>query len=115
MSQIVDTEKKILSYLQKYGNTKESDLLDFATAKLDCSPEDIKKALNCLIVKGKIHHIVHNKLEPPQAYISLVEPWLPESMGDFMEAGVPEDLTKEAEAILQEAAKLAEKRFRRIS
>jgi hypothetical protein len=112
MSQIVDAEKKILSYLQKYGNTKESDLLDFATAKLGCCPEDMKKALNRLMVKGKIHHIVHNRLEPPQAYVSLVEQWLPESMVDFMEAGVPEDLTKEAEAILQEAAKLAEKRIK---
>jgi len=77
----MEAEKKILSYLQKYGNTKENDLLDFATTKLGYCSEDIKKALKRLMVKMKIHHIVHNRLEPPQVYI------------------------------LQEAAKLAEKRI----
>jgi len=108
----MEAEKKILPYLQKYGNTKENDLLDFATTKLGYCSEDIKKALKRLMVKGKIHYIVHNRLEPPQVYISLVGPLPPEGNSDFMEAGVPEDFTKEASAILQEAAKVAEKRIR---
>lgn len=111
MSQTLDIEKKILSYLRKYGNTKESDLLDYAAAKLGCRREDIKKGLDRLRVKGKIQYIVHHSLEPPQAYVGPVEPWSPEGIMNFIEEG--EELTKAADAILREAADLAEKRLRK--
>ncbi len=107
----LDIERKILSYLRKYGNTKESDLLDYATAKLGCRREEIKKGLDRLRVKGKIQYIVHSSLEPPQAYIGSAEPWFPEGVMSFIEEG--EELTKATDAILREAADLAEKRLRK--
>ena len=105
----MEPEKEIVSYLRKYGNTKENDLVDFGIKKLGFSSEEMKRTLTCLVVKGRIHRIVHNRLEPPVSYVSLTESLPPENIENFMEAGVPEDMTKEATTILEEAAKLAEK------
>ncbi len=109
------TESRILSHLRKYGNTKENDFLDFATAKLGCSRKDVKKTLNRLAVKGKVFRIVHNELTPPQVYISLTEPLLCRGLEYFAEANFLNLCEEDAAAILQEAAEVAEKRMREVS
>lgn len=96
--------------MAKYGNTREGDLISFGVKESGCSKEDVKKAIDRMAVKGKIHRIVHNRLEPPEVYVSIVEP----SPGDFMEGlfGVTEEAGGYADEILREAAIVAERRVR---
>ena len=95
-------ERKIHSYLQHYGNTREADLINYGVQNLDRSSEEVKKIIDCLAVKGKIHRIVHNKLKPPEVYITLEEPLPPEASLER------EIVNGEVEKILEEAASLAE-------
>ena len=71
-------EKEILTYLVKYGNTKERDIINFCKMKFNYSPETAKKMIKRMVIEGKIHHIVHDKLKPPEVYISLKESFSPE-------------------------------------
>lgn len=105
-------ERRIASYLMKYGNTRENDLISFGAKKLGCSPEEMKKALDRMVVMGKIHRIVHNKLEPPEVYISLMEPLPPEIMRSLIEVSDAKEVERESAAILREAASIAEQRLR---
>jgi len=69
----LNVENEIVSYLTKYGNTKESDIINYGVKKFNHSSERIKKVIRRLVIKGKIHYLVHSKLEPPEAYVSLEE------------------------------------------
>lgn len=94
-------ERKILSYLENYGNTKESDLISYGVNDFGQTPEEMKRAIDCLMVKGAIHRIVHNKLKPPEVYVTLQEPVLPEIF-------LQEDNSEmEVKKILDEAASQA--------
>jgi len=95
-------ERKIRSYLERYGNTREIDLINFGTQNLGRSSEEIKKTIDCLAVKGKIHRVVHNKIKPPQVYITLEEPLPP---GASVEREIA---SREVERILEEAASIAQ-------
>ena len=100
-------EKSIASYLAKYGNTREANLIDFAAKKSNSSKEDVKKAISRMAVKGKLHRIVHNQLEPPEAYVTLKEP---SRVGDFEGLfEVAKKAEQDADAILREAATAAER------
>ena len=99
----MSTERKIVSYLESFGNTRENDLINYGVQNLGQSPDKIKKIIDRLAVKGKLHRIVHNKLKPPEVYITLEEPLPPEAT---MEREVA---SEEVARILEEAAVLADK------
>lgn len=103
---ILKLEKSIASYLVKYGNTREADLIDFSAKKSNCSKEDVKKAISRMVVKGKLHRIVHNQLEPPEVYVTLEEPSLGNFEGLFE---VVKEAEQDADSILREAATAAER------
>jgi len=95
-------ESEIISYLEIYGNTREKDLIDYGMHNFNNSASHIKKIVDRMAVKGKIHRIVHNKLTPPEVYISLEESLPPEIM--IENKIVDEDVSR----ILEEAASVAE-------
>jgi len=95
-------ERQIVSYLKKYGNTRETDLIIYGVQNFIQPPEKMKKILDRMTVKGKIYRIVHNKLKPPEVYIGLEE-YL--SFQPIMEDQIAND---EAERILEEAASVVE-------
>ena len=95
-------ERQIVSYLMKYGNTREIDLISYGVQNFIEPPEKMKKIIDRMAVKGKIHRIVHNKLKPPEVYIGLEE-YLP--VHPMIEDQIAND---EAKRILEEAASVAE-------
>jgi division protein CdvB (Snf7/Vps24/ESCRT-III family) len=96
-------ERQIVSYLKKYGNTREIDLISYGSQNFVRPPEKMKKIIDRMAVEGKIHRIVHNKLQPPEVYIGLEES-LP--VYPMMENQIADD---EARRILEEAASVAER------
>jgi hypothetical protein len=100
----MSAERKILSYLETYGNTREADLINYAVQNFHKPPEKVKRVVDRLAVKGRIHRVVHNKLKPPEVYVTLEEPLPPE-------AAVERELVnEEVGKILEEAALLAERK-----
>ena len=100
----MSAERKILSYLEVYGNTREADLINYAVQNFHKPPENVKKVIDRLAVKGKLHRVVHGKLKPPEVYLTLEEPLPPE-------AAVEKELVnEEVGKILEEAALLAERK-----
>ena len=97
----MSAERKILSYLETYGNTRENDLINYAVQNFHKPPEKVKKVIDRLAIKGKIHRVVHNRLKPPEVYITLEEPL-------FNGIIFQNDKANEVDEILQEAASLAE-------
>lgn len=109
----MDIEQEIVAYLYEYGNTREKDILNFGEQKFNCSSSRVKKAVKRMMVKGKIHYIVHSKLEPPEVYISLKEPLPPENAKILLEVVAQVNIAKDdAQKILDEAAAVAEKEGR---
>jgi hypothetical protein len=106
----MNVEREIVSYLSNYGNTKESDLISYGVQHLDRSAIKMKKILDRMVIKGRIYRIVHNKLKPPEVYISLEELLYPEIMRDLLEAEVKEKVENDVQRILEEAAAAAENR-----
>ncbi len=111
----MNLEKEIFSYLVKYGNTKESDIINHCTCNFNLSQKAVKKAIDRLAVKNKIHRIVHDKLKPPQVYVSLNEPLPPELLNALIGVDVAEAAEGDARKILEEAAELAERRIKENS
>ncbi|MBE0519668.1 hypothetical protein IBX35_01315 [Candidatus Bathyarchaeota archaeon] len=102
-------EKKIILYLYEYGNTRESDLINYGVKKFDYSSEEMKKVIKRMVIKGKIHYIVHSKLEPPEVYISLKELLPPEIAKTLIQAFIQMKAREEdVQKILEEAASIAE-------
>ncbi len=97
----MSVERKIVSYLETYGNTKENDLVSYGAQHLGLSPEKMKKILDRMAIKDRIHRIVHDKLKPAEVYVTLEEPLPPEAR---IEGQVSHN---EVERILEEAAFLA--------
>ena len=97
----MNVESEIVSYLEKYGNTRENDLINYGSQNFGVPSHNMKKILDRMAVKNRIHRIVHNKLKPAEVYITLQEPLLPEVMIDTRVS------TREVERILEEAASLA--------
>lgn len=108
----MDIEREIVSYLVKYGNTKESDIVNYGMRKFNRSSKDMKKVVDRIVVKGRIHRIVHNMLKPPEVYLSLKESLYPDVLKALIEADTSEVAEKDAQKILEEAAAVAEKRIR---
>ena len=110
----MNIENDVVSYLVKYGNTKESDIVNYGIRKFNCSSSDMKKIIDRMVVKGKIHRIVHNKLKPPEVYLSVKEPFHPDILKALIEVDISEVAEKDARKILEEAAAIAEKRIREM-
>jgi len=110
----MDIEREIVSYLVKYGNTKESDIVDYGARKFNHSSKDMKKVVDRMVIKGRIHRIVHDKLKPPGVYVSLKEPFHPDVLKALIEVDISEVAGKDAQKILEEAKAIAEKRIREI-
>jgi len=110
----MNIENDVVSYLVKYGNTKESDIANYGIQKFNCSSNNMKKIIDRMVVKGKIHRIVHNKLKPPEVYLSLKEPFHPDILKALIEVDLSEAAAKDARKILEEAAAIAEKRIREM-
>lgn len=107
----MNLEKEILSYLYKYGNTRETDMLRYCGERFGCSSEEAKKVIQQMVVKGEIHYIVHSKLEPPEVYISLKESLHPEISKVLIDALVQaRNVEEDAKRILKEAEKIAEEK-----
>lgn len=109
----MNLEKEIISYLRKYGNTREKDIVNYGIHKFNYSPKTMKKAVNRLSVKGKVHYIVHNNLEPPEVYISLKEPLPPKILRNLLEVKNSE-ATEDVRKILEEAAAVAKQKMKDI-
>lgn len=107
----MDFEKELVSYLEIYGNTRESDLLNYGVHNFHFSPDKVKKIVNRLAIKGKIHRLVHNKLNPPEVYVALEERSYPEILKNIAETKIPEGSRSEVLKILEEAAAIAKKRM----
>jgi division protein CdvB (Snf7/Vps24/ESCRT-III family) len=107
-------ENKIVSYLVKYGNTRQSDVISFCVKKFNLSPKDAKKVVDRMVVKNKIYRIVHDKLEPPEVYLTLKESVHPDVLRALIEVDTSEIVGKDARKILEEAAAVAEKRIREM-
>jgi len=102
-------EKGIISYLYEYGNTRESDLINYGVKKFDYSSEEMKKVIKRMVIKGEIHYVVHSKLEPPEVYISLKELLPPEIVKTLIQAFIQMKARKEdVQKILDEAASIIE-------
>lgn len=107
----MDVEKEIVSYLYEYGNTKESDIINYGVKEFNYSSKRMKKLIKRMVIKGKIHFIVHSKLEPPAVYISLKEPLPPEIAKILLEAFIQMKAAEEdAQKILEEARTLVEQK-----
>jgi len=113
----MSVEHSILVYLATYGNTRESDLIDYGSRNLDQSSGSMKTTIDRMIVEGKIFRILHKKLRKPVAYLASKS--LPtevmlqaeaESMG-IKKKDVNEVVGK-ALRILEEAALIAEGRVK---
>jgi hypothetical protein len=95
-------EEQVISYLETYGNTREKDLINYGAQNLGLSPEKMKKILDRMAVKNRVHRIVHNKLKPAEVYITLEEPLPPE-------ARIDREVSRgEVKRILEEAASAAD-------
>lgn len=69
----MDSEKTVIDYLAEFGNTKETDLLNYIKRTLGYSESGSKKLLERLQERGKIFRVVHTKLHPPGVYLSVKE------------------------------------------
>ena len=71
----------------------------------------MKKIVNRLTIKGKIHRLVHNKLNPHEVYVAFEERSYPEILKNIVEMKIPEGSRSEVLKILEEAAAIAKKRM----
>jgi hypothetical protein len=108
----MNVEKEIVSYLYEYGNTRESDIINYGVKKFDYSSEEMKKVIKRMVIKRKIHYIVHSKLKPPAVYVSLKELLPPEITEIFLEAFIQMKAGEEdVQKILEEAASIAKQKI----
>ena len=117
MFEMFDLEREFVSYLQTYGNTKESDLAEYGTRTSKLSVEDIKTVLDCMVWKGKAGRIFHDKLGPGVVYLSMEKDCL-HGLAAEIEADVHDlknknAISEEAGEVLRAAATEAEKRIRK--
>jgi hypothetical protein len=72
-----NAERTVLEYLSEFGDTRESDLIQFIMNELGYSKRGAIKLLHRLEEKKnkkeKIFRVVHTKLRPPAVYYSTTE------------------------------------------
>ena len=67
----MEIDTKVMEYLHEYGNTKESDLIDYLEREFEYSSRQIKKIIERMEKAGSVFRVVHDKLKPPGVYIGL--------------------------------------------
>jgi hypothetical protein len=67
-------EQKIISYLCTYGNTKETDLINYGMQRLGISEGGMIKLIDEMVFTGRIERILHKELEPLVTYIKQRKP-----------------------------------------
>jgi len=73
---VVDAEKAVLEYLAEFGDTRETDLIQFIVNEFNYSKRGSKKLIARLEKQEKIFRVIHVKLRPPAVYYS-VEEYIP--------------------------------------
>jgi len=69
VQKLTDLEHDIISYLKKYGDTRECDLIR-AMESLGYGERTIKKKISSLRKRRKIQDIIHDKLKPKGVYLT---------------------------------------------
>ena len=69
----MDVEKAVPEYLSEFGDTRETDLIQFIVNKFNYSKRGAKKLIGRLEKKEEIFRVVHVKLRPPAVYYSVEE------------------------------------------
>ena len=111
-------EQKIISYLCTYGNTKETDLINYGMQRLGISEGGMIKLIDEMVFTGRIERILHKELEPLVTYIkqrSLFPLELElQTISDSLELGeVTNQQIEEINKILDKAKAIAKKRMKR--
>jgi hypothetical protein len=109
----LEIEKSILSYLNIYGNTSKSDLIEFGVNFSGKSKEELAKKIDVMVANGSVQRIVHHLLESNTVYIARV-PW---ALGSSIESAAldvknKEKLAEEANRIKAEAKTVAENQIK---
>ena len=111
-------EQKVISYLYKYGNTKETELISYGMQKQGMSEEGMAKFLDEMLLCGRLERVMHKELEPMVTYFKHGRnvPFELEiqAISDSMNLGkVTKQQIEKAKEILEEAKAAAEKRIKR--
>jgi len=112
---MLGTEREILMYLATYGNTRESDLVEYCVQDLGLSLPGSYEILGKMVGEGLIRRVEHCRLRQSKTYLSLNESLPLDAELDLL-LGTPETWDKvedEIPEILEEAAAAAERRIRR--
>jgi hypothetical protein len=72
MSEFEDklTRALLVSYLQTYGNTKESDLIEHGASLFSLPKDKTKQMVESMVAEGKVKQVIHGKPERQAVYIS---------------------------------------------
>jgi len=111
-------KQKIISYLCTYGNTKETDLINYGVQRLGISEANMVKLIDEMASSGRIERILHKELEPAVTYVkqgSLVTFGLKlQAISDSLELGeITNQQIEEIKEILDKAKAIAKKRMKR--
>jgi hypothetical protein len=112
----LELQKELVSYLRKYGNTRETDLIEYGISISGLTHEEMVKALDEIVVQGMAKRIVHDKLGSNIVYIAKGN-WPVDcalsAEADDLEANSKEKILEDAKRILKEAKVVAKKRVRK--
>jgi hypothetical protein len=72
MSEFEDklTRALLVSYLQTYGNTKESDLIEHGASLFSLSRDKTQHEVECMVTEGRVKRVIHGKPKSEAVYIS---------------------------------------------
>ncbi len=108
-------QEKIISYLDKYGNTRETDLVKYGMLKLGHSEASMRRLVCDMVSYGRLERVVHKELKPPITYIREgPNASLELELQALAQSSGPGKLSQDLEAvrkILDEAKSLAENRI----
>jgi hypothetical protein len=110
-------QEKIICYLDKYGNTRETDLIKYGVLKLGLSEASMRRLVCDMVLCGRLERVVHKELKPPATYIregpnASLELEL-QALSHSLGAGkISQDL-ETVRRILNEAESVSEKRIRK--
>ena len=100
----LNVEKQVSRYLLKYGNTEEDSLIAYCAAKLNCPIETVKEAVEGMVAQREVHRIVHDELNPPKTYVSLMKQLHPYVMRSLVELFHSKAIENDAANILNGVA-----------
>jgi hypothetical protein len=69
-SSVLGTEQeKIISYLYRYGDTRETDLITYGVQRLGKSVDGMRKVVDEMVLYGRLERVTHKELEPKVTYV----------------------------------------------